>query len=482
MARPRRLDPRNLIIAALLGWLLACGSEPAAERDAGTIDASTLSDPGATSDAGHLADPGEDVRSTTEPDSTGTAQADPGTQDPGPPDAGAPDPGPPDEGPLSPPSFEGSGFFRVAEAQGRWWLVTPEGEAFYSVGVNHVSPRGYDDKANGGNPYAEAVAELYVDHDEWARVAVERLRSWGFNTIGAWSDNDRLGPQMPYTAILGFSSASYKGPDMPDYWDPAFEEGAAAEAAKHVAPRRDDPLLIGWFTDNELRWGRDPLNSKTMLEIYLDMPHDAPGRAVAESYEGDDSGFTRALADRYFSVVTAAVRAEDPNHLILGARVVSVMTPLEVVEAAGPHVDVLSVNNYEFLPAFDTEVNRTSGPFLARDGWLELFSEASGRPVMITEFSYRARDAGLPNTWPPFYPTAADQEERADLFEQYVERCYAAPHIIGHHWFEYYDEPKGGRFDGENCNFGLVDNHDTPWAVLTTRMTEVHARAPHRER
>ena len=143
-----------------------------------------------------------------------------------------------------------------------------------------------------------------------------------------------------------------------------------------------------------------------MLEIYLDMPHDAPGRAVAESYEGDDSGFTRALADRYFSVVTAAVRAEDPNHLILGARVVSVMTPLEVVEAAGPHVDVLSVNNYEFLPAFDTEVNRTSGPFLARDGWLELFSEASGRPVMITEFSYRARDAGCqtrgrPSTRPP---------------------------------------------------------------------------------
>ena len=32
--------------------------------------------------------------------------------------------------------FESSGFFRVEKAD-RWWLVTPDGSAFLSFGLNH---------------------------------------------------------------------------------------------------------------------------------------------------------------------------------------------------------------------------------------------------------------------------------------------------------------------------------------------------------
>ena len=32
------------------------------------------------------------------------------------------------------------GFFRLAQADGVWWLVTPEGERFFSIGVNHIDP------------------------------------------------------------------------------------------------------------------------------------------------------------------------------------------------------------------------------------------------------------------------------------------------------------------------------------------------------
>ena len=35
--------------------------------------------------------------------------------------------------------FKATGFFRI-EKDERWWLVTPEGNAFLSFGINHVHP------------------------------------------------------------------------------------------------------------------------------------------------------------------------------------------------------------------------------------------------------------------------------------------------------------------------------------------------------
>ena len=35
--------------------------------------------------------------------------------------------------------FEATGFFRVEKGD-RWWLVTPEGHAFLSWGINHLYP------------------------------------------------------------------------------------------------------------------------------------------------------------------------------------------------------------------------------------------------------------------------------------------------------------------------------------------------------
>lgn len=37
--------------------------------------------------------------------------------------------------------FESTGFFQVSVRDGNWWLVTPQGNAFISKGVNHVSFR-----------------------------------------------------------------------------------------------------------------------------------------------------------------------------------------------------------------------------------------------------------------------------------------------------------------------------------------------------
>ena len=82
-------------------------------------------------------------------------------------------------------------------------------------------------------------------------------------------------------------------------------------------------------------------------------------------------------------------------------------------------------------------------------------------------------DSGLPNTKGAAKPVPT-QRDRANGFASYVEALAALPSCVGFHWFEYRDEPKEGRFDGENSNYGVVKIDFTPWEVLAARMRLVN--------
>ena len=202
--------------------------------------------------------------------------------------------------------LDATGWFRAQKAQGRWWLVTPEGHAFFSLGVNavnddggrsHVEGRefmfrslpaaagawrafhGRDAEGAGGLGARAGLgygrgawfdfyaANLYrADGADWLaawrRRALDRLAAWGFNTLGDWSD-PALGwaHRLPYTRaveIEGTFGNVSTGYDwwgrMPDPFDPSFAQAADAAAAKAAEGVRDDPWLLGYFADNELAW------------------------------------------------------------------------------------------------------------------------------------------------------------------------------------------------------------------------------------
>src|SRR5205809_7622077 len=79
--------------------------------------------------------------------------------------------------------------------------------------------------------------------------------------------------------------------------------------------------------------------------------------------------------------------------------------------------------------------------------------------------------------------TVATQAERARGAAAAAARFAREPGVVGAHWFQYYDHPRGGRDDGEDYNFGLVDIDDRPYGRLVTALGEVNARLPalHRE-
>lgn len=401
--------------------------------------------------------------------------------------------GAPTASPAAPPA----GYFRVANIGGVWWLIDPAGSPTLSIGVDDVAYHGDKALGAGPSPYLDAVRTRYPDRAAWNAAALRRLRGWGFNTLGAWSDRELWSRGAPYTVILDLaarSGADWLSGRPADVYDPRFAETAREIAREVGAPRARDPLLVGYFSDNELWWGPDwRAPADNMLAAYLAFAPGAPGRRAAieflraryhgdirrldrawqvaaadfsrvppraetNAYRGDADAFLEAVAVRYFAVAAQAIRAADPNHLYLGARFAGV--PPDPVLRAACGVDVVSVNLY----------TRDPRPAVAH------VSAITGRPVLVTEFSFRSLDSGLPNTRGAG-PWVFTQRTRGWAYAAYVARLESLPEAIGYHWFRWADEPKQGRADGENSNYGLVGLDDRPYAGFVAAVTAANREA-----
>jgi hypothetical protein len=396
-------------------------------------------------------------------------------------------------------AVERAEFYRVEEHGGAWWFVRPDGERFLSLGVNCVDPGTGRDKYDSTKP-SYAGFRHYDTTGAWADDTVGRLKAWNFNTIGGWADPAVQRGQLPYIVVLhlGGSAPWY------DLFADEFPQQIEQLTARLVAPRRDDPELLGWCSDNELGWFPDtlfafhlsqPQTSKTRQRLVALLKSHYGGRFEAlaadfvspdiRSFEELEAGgilqataggsarkvileFTRLLAERYYEIVCGAIRHADPNHLILGDRYMS-FCPEEVAKAASRYVDVITTN-YDW-PA-------------SEDGYLPVeylrrLHTLSGRPVLVTEFYVAADEnrSGNPNSG-NIFTTVATQSDRAAAVGFRVRQLAREPYVVGAHWFCYADEPPGGRpRDGEDYNFGLIDIENRPYEELVGAMTNANREA-----
>jgi hypothetical protein len=400
-----------------------------------------------------------------------------------------------------------AGFFRVEQRDGRWWLLDQDGKPFLAKAVNCVDAGVTPDKFNPKNP-AYCALKFYPTDAAWAAATATRLKGWGFNTIGGYSDEPIVrGQGMPYTVALVMGG--WFGIPWVDIRDPESVKKLEGIAATEAAKVRDDPLCIGYFLDNELGWwdetaflywmgrpGTERLKQvlwgmlkeayrgdlraclrdfvveptpKTFADLQgeLKVCRWAPGRrpVVVERFIG-------TLADDYYDVTTAALRKADPNHLILGDRYLSFYAQ-PVARAAGRHVDVVTTNYNTF----------------AASGWIlpsyfDTLYRITGKPIMVTEYYFASMEnqTGNKNQSGPFM-VVPTRRERAAGAREMTERLWRLPYLVGAHWFQFADEPPLGRDDGEDFAFGLVDNQDRPYEDLTAAFADVNGKAEalHRE-
>ncbi len=367
--------------------------------------------------------------------------------------------------------FRATGYFRTEQAGGRWWFVDPDGQPFFSVGLDCVrmaEPTNVRDREKlftkappNGDFYAANVAARHGAANTfgaWRTAQEHRLESWGFNTVGNWSDG-RMADRavLPYVTSVAVGAKLGRWHGYPDAFAPEFAEAAASDARTLTSRFRGDAKLIGYFIGNEPHW-----QTRGLIATVLADPAGSATKAHIQSVlaERGDSPETRAalleaLARKYFEVVCGAIRKADPNHLILGIRWAG-GAPDPVLKA-NDVFDVVSLNIYRFEPPRDQ---------------IERIATLTKRPVLIGEFHFGAPERG----YAPSLVPVRDQTQRGAAYRYYVERAAAIPAVVGVHYFQFADQPVTGRYDGENYNIGFVNQLDLPYPELVNAAKATHLR------
>jgi hypothetical protein len=387
-----------------------------------------------------------------------------------------------------------SGPFSVQCGDRGWLLSTRAGPPFFSIGVDVVDPGPAEGEYDKANP-AYASWRYYRSKDEWASATLRRLKNWKFSTIGGWSDLESLNASQEQSLYLAPVIPLGAGIGAPwlDMWDPQKLAALEKDAAKRIGPLKNDPRVIGYYCDNELGWWNAALWKLTLeskaeceqrrrliamlRQIYGEdwtrLTKDFIPSEGVNNWQAIERGgalhlraggegvstmrkFLSIVAERYYSIMRDVVRRHDPDALFLGDRYQSFYYP-EVARAAGKYVDIVSTN---------LSASWNDGCFVRF--YLKSLNRLTGKPTIVSEFyaaatENRSRDK---NTGKGF-PVAPTQDDRAEATRRSLESLTRDPTVVGVEWFQYTDEPPGGREDGENYNFGLVDIEDRPYEELT---------------
>lgn len=406
--------------------------------------------------------------------------------------------------------------YSIGKHNGRDRLIDPEGRPFFSLGVNCVWNQILDQSKDRSIDLVVKYGDNGRWHARWADAKLEQVTGWGFNTLGAWHEKHFWGNGTPKTVEIRCSRYAKKvnhewGIGFPDVFDPSFAASTHKAMLECFYEKGEallsDHGLIGYYTDNELHWwgtggkwgSNDPgegYNDTHLVDDYIDLPADAPGKQAwlqhlirrygtiealnaawdAEYTEFDDllyiaayrakkseleqvkTEFLREIARIYFETTTSILRMYDPNHLLLGCRMVGTGTPKVVLEVMKDYVDVISLNFYSFdLP----------------ETWLASVYTLTGKPFLITEFSFCAgRSAGfLYNTNGARTVLVKDQQRRAEAYKAFVERAVELPYIVGTHWFALYDYTNRNGLIG---NYGLLTVDDEPYISFAEHVAKVN--------
>jgi hypothetical protein len=488
----------------------------------------------------------------------------------------------------------GNGYFRTwyDSTRSKWWLVDPLGNRFFSTGTtctsldldktvikntHQTSPppitldrtswfqpgalpvQGssdplaafYTETTNGAVPFdkgglaydffqANVYRKYYpgsgVDWQaDWKLTQQARMKSWGFNTLAAWS---ALAGQIdvPFTIAIttaGTNVKTFFSPfqvhsEMRDPWDTADMKAAILYNLNHASAgvHKTNPKLIGYFVDNELGWGLDTWNPAYKHYQQFTIPwgvmmYDNNGGAgqlpaknilIADlqTKYGTVAALNAAWGTSFntASTITAVLQAPyDPNPTNRGA----------VVLTAGHVTDYrnfLTKYARKYFENVSTTINEfedSTAPYQRNHLYLGcrfaqwnleaikacteyadvvsfniygMFDNAKWaflsdtsvipiqKPAIVGEFAFLAQDRGL------FGPTndILTQAQRVSNYDLYMSRVATHENFVGAHWFQYVDEPLLGRhLDNEAGNFGYLSTTDTPYPELVAQTKSVHS-------
>jgi agarase len=394
-------------------------------------------------------------------------------------------------------NFQKTGFFRLEKSSGgssdgkeRWWFVSPEGNAYVSMGVNHIELSIVTSPHNRGHWALEFGIPPEKQHDgECFRPGFEKkvkadFQSVGFNAIGCHTDHEIFSESwVPYVKTIRFlDTCHYMGSGPEAYLDVFSDEFAAhcdKLAAKTLPPVRDDPYLLGYFftdcpiyTDLDAAphirniYGNARKGLPTFQNLLRNLPATAAGKKayvdlVKKRYssvkdfndvyhtEFDSFEALEKKANWRTGIDLSNERETEDNlaflYVILDK---TFATEVAAVKKYDPNHLIFGdkINANTFTPQeiirlcdrhFDIINYQIYGfPFEHRE-IAEAWSKITTKPLLIGDGSINVTSRELPD---PYGPHCASQGERADMFREIANYLFSLKNFVGWHWCGWMDQ------------------------------------------
>jgi hypothetical protein len=422
-----------------------------------------------------------------------------------------------------------TGFFHVEKKGDKWALVDPAGNIFFHLGICAFAPgddytlvKGRESAFAWLPPTDGEFKTAYLQNgvpgvisfhtanmirkygkpynlDDFQSMMIDRVRKWGFNSIGAFSpvaDTVVQAKSFPYVSSipLGPWGALKMIPGITNTWDP-FDPASVALIEKSFSeslPKHaDDPLLIGYFLTNEpiyedipkvvptLKGSSHACKAELVKELQakyqtidafnkawgvsaasFDALNDMPLAVSTKEASGDMHEFTGKFFETYFKLVADTFHKYDTHHMLIGNRLQpGTINNEQLCRIAGKYLDIMSFNYY---------TNGVDKDFLNRIyGW-------AGRPMFLSEFYWVGnKETGLAGG-----NDVGTQKDRGLAYRNYVEQSASLGYIVGIEWFTLVDQATTGRwfsgFTGERANSGIFGVTDRPYKDMVAEMAKTN--------
>lgn len=323
-----------------------------------------------------------------------------------------------------------NGFFTLDKVDNHWWLISPDGNPFFSIGLNHFDPASLR--------YPENIhiwEEKYnASTLEWLKKSVKpNLTKWGFNTMGweqevtvrhwqhsrSFTKEELEALDMPYCRMLPFTESHQweKHTKHYDFFSQEWIDWCDYVARSYCAEVKDDPNLIGYFFSDCPTWIHSRPENEWRGPLF------DPEKLKTQDGKEELS----RMAGQYYKTIHNAIRKYDPNHLIFGDRYeANAPIAMEVINAALPYVDVLSFQDFR-------------NPALHLDEWFK----KTGKPVLLADGAKIKPGEGI------------YKHTDGHWYENQIGTLYNNPGCVGFHLCGAYQRNKA------RCR-GLLDEHEHP--------------------
>jgi hypothetical protein len=391
-----------------------------------------------------------------------------------------------------------TGWFHVQELNGRWYFITPEGNAFFSLGPTHSVEVIKQDELNLWE------TRYKKDETKLAELYLSYFKEWGYNSSG-YGPLPTMEKRIPYVASIWTEGPrSYSAGDKSTYsdiFDPVVQERLRKTVRTAVAGHRNNPYCLGYVFIDCPVWNIKPQRGISYIDFIRSGNQNSPGKkeyvkflagrynndiaALNKAYgtgfssfdvmlssesltlqakdnqsvTEDDEAFLVILADKYFSIAAGELRKADPDHLILGDRFMSasksqpgLRVPDEVLKMAAKYLDVIS-----FQPMGTTEM---------RKDYINHVNQITEKPVLLADVNTMTSRPYEGQTNTEEYEKSAG-EHTINFYMDAAE----SPALIGIHRCTVRD------YRPWDTNFhrrGLLKKDDTPYPLMVKYTIEAN--------